>query len=148
MTPKPTCPVSVAYRLRVRFGECDQMGVVYHPNYIIWFHEARDTFLQQAGINLQALGHKGYSLPIVDASCNYQRSARYADEITVIAQTTATRVAKLVFEFRVVHDKTGETLATGRTVSVVLDRDKRLQLALPADMKVLEAAQQSVEVAT
>ncbi|MDR6412834.1 acyl-CoA thioesterase [Paraburkholderia terricola] len=137
----------VSHRLRVRFGECDPMGVVYHPNYLIWFHEARDSFLQQAGIDLQALVRKGYSLPIVDASCSYLRSARYADEITVIAQTTATRVAKLAFEFRIVHDKTGETLATGRTVSVVLDQDGRLLLSLPADMKVLEAPRQPIEAA-
>jgi acyl-CoA thioester hydrolase len=130
---------TLRHRVRVRFGECDPMDVVYHPNYLVWFHEARDALLRELCVDPAVIARSGFSVPIVEASCRYLKSARYPDELVVVATATASRVARLTFDFQVLHERSGELLATGRTVCVVLDRTGRLLLRLPAEMTPLVA---------
>ncbi|MBQ0957960.1 acyl-CoA thioesterase [Ideonella sp. 4Y11] len=120
------------HRLRVRFGECDPMQVAYHPNYLVWFHEARDALMTALGVDLFGLAREGHAMPIVDASCRYLHSARYGDELVVQAGLRLSgHVARVSCDFQITHARSGRLLATGTTVSAVLDRQGRMLLRLP-----------------
>ncbi|WP_310452591.1 thioesterase family protein [Sulfuritalea sp.] len=129
-----TVEIMVSHRLRVRYAETDQMGVVYHANYIIWFHEARDALLREAGINLAAIESEGYRFPIIDASCRYLHSARYGDEVVVRARLLREKVARMRFRFEVRHARSLLLLATGASVSVMTNASGKLLLRTPPNL--------------
>ncbi|MBA3006095.1 MAG: acyl-CoA thioesterase [Proteobacteria bacterium] len=121
--------------LRVRYGETDQMGVVYHPNYLVWFNESRDALMSGIGIDVVALERCGYRFPVVEVACRYLHSARYGDEVAITARLRHERVARMHFSFEVKHARSHRLLATGETVSVVTDVNGRLLLRLPDELR-------------
>lgn len=129
--------IHASHRLRVRYGETDQMGVVYHANYIVWFHEARDALLRQAGIDLAAIEKEGLRFPIIDASCRYLHPARYGDEMVVTAHLLRENVARMQFRFEVRTARSPRLIATGATVSVITDVNGKLRLRTPAVLERL-----------
>src|SRR5262245_2188331 len=70
-------------RLRVRYAETDQMGVVYYANYFVWFEVGRTDLLRDSGWSYRHMEDEGYSLPVIDAHCVYRESAKYDDDIEV-----------------------------------------------------------------
>jgi acyl-CoA thioester hydrolase len=123
------------HRLRVRYGETDQMGVVYHPNYLIWFNESRDALLAGIGIDIAGIERRGYRFPIVEVGCRYLQSARYGDEIEISAVLHYQRVARMNFSFEVRHQTSHRLLATGESVSVVTNANGKLMISLPSDLQ-------------
>ena len=109
-------------RLRVRYAETDQMGVVYYANYLVWMEVGRGDFCRQCGFSYRDLEREEQAyLAVVEANCRYLAPARYDDEILV--ETEITRAASRIAEFSY-RIKNGATLlAEGRTVHVVLGLD-------------------------
>jgi len=109
-------------RLRVRYAETDQMGVVYYANYLVWMEVGRSDFCRQCGFSYRDLEREEQAyLAVVEANCRYLAPARYDDEILV--ETEITRAASRIAEFSY-RIKNGATLlAEGRTVHVVLGLD-------------------------
>ena len=70
-------------RVRVRYADTDQMGVVYYANYLVWFEVGRTEWLRDAGWNYRDMEEAGISLPVIEAHCEYRQSARYDDEIEI-----------------------------------------------------------------
>ena len=68
-------------RLRVRYAETDQMGVVYYANYLVWFEVGRTDWLRATGWTYRAMEQDGVSLPVIEAHAEYRRAARYDDEL-------------------------------------------------------------------
>jgi acyl-CoA thioester hydrolase len=112
-------------RLRVRYAETDQMGIVYYANYLVWFEVGRTDWLRDHGWSYREMEADGYQLPVIEARCTYRESARYDDEIDV--RTTAVFVSpvRIQFDYDVVRVPDRATLATGVTVHATLDRDGR-----------------------
>lgn len=100
---------------RVRFYETDGMRVVYHGNYANWLEEARVEYLRTAGITLDDWMREGIVFPIVDLHIRYLQSARYDDDVTVRTWLTHIDRAKLIFEYEIVRDATGELLVRAET---------------------------------
>lgn len=121
--------------VRVRFGETDRMGVVYHPNYLVWFNDARDAALSALGVDVSRLEGAGLLFPVIEATCHYRRPARYGDILRVTATPLRTTVAKLVFRYEVRHAQNRSLLAKGRTTSVVTNAQGRLLLRLPEELR-------------
>lgn len=128
---------SVAHRLRVRYGETDQMGVVYHAHYLVWFNEARDALLRAQGICLASVERSGYRFPVVDITCRYRHPARYGDEVIVHASLLRETVARLRLRYDVSLAQGGRLLASGASVQVVTDLDGRVQLRPPPPLALL-----------
>lgn len=136
MAKKNSFPERVAeHTLTVRYAETDQMGVVYHANYLIWFHEARDAMLKDIGLNLAGLENRGYRFPVVDVGCRYLCSARYGDRVTVTARLMLERIARIRFRYEVYNFRSKRLLATGHSVSVMTDQTGKLLLRLPSDIE-------------
>jgi acyl-CoA thioester hydrolase len=111
-------------RLRVRYAETDQMGVVYHSNYIIWFEVGRVEMFRQLGFTYSEMEQReGMRLAVVEVRCRYKNSARYDDLICVRTQLLKVRDSLVRFGYEIVRDSDGLLLAEGETVHLVLGED-------------------------
>ena len=117
---KPNPVVSEA-RLRVRYAETDQMGVVYHANYFVWFEVGRVELLRQLGFSYRDMEQNdGCGIAVIDARCRYKAPARYDDEIIVRTQLKYIRESLVQFEYEVARADDGTTLAEGDTTHIVV----------------------------
>jgi acyl-CoA thioester hydrolase len=112
-------------RIRVRYAETDQMGVVYYANYLVWFEVARTDLLRHAGCTYREMEAEGFSLPVVEAHCSYRRSARYDDEIDLLASGRLLSPVRVKFDYRVMRAADKTMLAEGYTIHASLDPDGR-----------------------
>jgi len=108
-------------RLRVRYAETDQMGVVYYANYLVWFEVSRTDWLRHAGWSYVEMEAEGYMLPVVQAHCSYKQSARYDDEIEILARGTLLSPVRIRFDYNVRRAADAALLAEGYTVHASLD---------------------------
>ena len=116
--------VKTESRIRVRYAETDQMGMVYYANYLIWMEVGRSDFCRECGFSYREMEREEQAfLAVAEANCRYLAPARYDDE--VIIETVLSRVRSRVVEFSY-RIKSGRTvLAEGRTLHVVIGKDGR-----------------------
>jgi len=108
--------------LRVRYAETDQMGVVYHGNYFVWFEVGRAEFLRERGFDYKTLEREeGCYIVVAEASCRYKAPARYDDLLRVRTELRAIRGPVLRFGYSVVRDDDATLLAEGETTHFVAD---------------------------
>lgn len=109
-------------RLRVIYGDTDQMGMVYYGNYLRYFEAARNEFLRGAGAEYRTFeASHGLRLPVVEATVNYRKPARYDDELALHAAVPEIRGASARFVYEIRRLPEGELLATGHTVHACVD---------------------------
>lgn len=122
---------------RVRYAETDQMGVVYHANYLIWCEMARTELIRLRGQSYAELERSGVLLAVSDASIRYHAAARYDDLIRAEARIEQLRSRTIEFAYRIFRVNEGgstERLATAATTLIALDRESRLR-KLPDDLR-------------
>lgn len=110
--------------IRVRYSETDQMGVVYHANYLPWFEEARTAFLEAVGLPYAALEEQGLLIPVLECACRYRSPARYGQTVRVQAWISEIKGVRFRVQYRVLGPD-GCLLADGSTAHVFVDRDFR-----------------------
>ncbi len=121
-------PVHQLYetRFRVRYAETDQMGVVYHANYLVWFEVGRVEMLRDLGFNYREMEKQDDThIVVVDARCRYKMPARYDDLICVRTSLLHVRESLLRFGYEIVRDSDGALLAEGETVHLVVASDMK-----------------------
>ncbi|MGH9545778.1 MAG: acyl-CoA thioesterase [Terriglobales bacterium] len=140
VTGKPNGVVSES-RVRVRYAETDQMGVVYHANHFIWFEIGRVDLMRQLGFTYRDMERDhGCFIPVVDARCRYRAPARYDDEILVRTHLRNVRESLIHFGYELVRAGDGELLAEGETTHMILDA-KMKPTQLPSNiLKVFREA--------
>jgi acyl-CoA thioester hydrolase len=106
----------VLAKLRVIYGDTDQMGVVYYANYFRYFEFSRSEYLRARGGNYTDFEKAGFGLPVVSAHCDYRRPAKYDDLILIDVHLAELRRASLRFEYEVRREIGNEVLATGYTL--------------------------------
>ena len=111
--------------LRVRYAETDQMGVAYYANYFVWFEVARADLLRTLGWSYREMEHSGVWLPVIEAHCEYRRSARYDDELEVKTEGRVLSPVRMEFTYEVRRLADGGVAAAGRTVHAALDANGR-----------------------
>jgi acyl-CoA thioester hydrolase len=113
-------------RVRVRYAETDQMGVVYHANYLVWFEVGRVEFIRQLGLDYKSMEREeGCGIAVVDVSVRYKAPARYDDELVVQTRLIAARGVLIRFGYRIVREADGVLLCEGETVHVVVGKDMK-----------------------
>jgi acyl-CoA thioester hydrolase len=110
-------------RIRVRYAETDQMGVVYYANYFVWFEVGRTDLLRESGWTYRDMEVDGFALPVIEAHCSYRESAKYDDEIEVRTRGAMVSPIRVQFTYEVVRTADAVTLATGTTVHATLGRN-------------------------
>jgi len=109
--------------VRVRYGETDQMGVVYHPNYLLYFETGRTELMRASGITYSEMEKSGIFLVVTEASCRYRAAAKYDQELRVLTRVDEVGKARIRFSYRVLGpDET--LLAEGHTELASVDRSK------------------------
>ena len=87
-------------KIRVRYGETDQMGYVYYGNYAQFFEVGRVEWLRSMGVSYKSLEASGIMLPVTELRITYAKPARYDDELTVITTLSKKPLVKIEFDFR------------------------------------------------
>ena len=116
--------------IRVRYSETDQMGVVYHGNYIPYFEIGRVEWLRNKGISYKSLEESGIALPIVSMTLNYKKSARYDDLLTVKTTFKKQSSVKIEFDCEIWSEK-NELLTTAHFILVFLNLKTGRPMAPP-----------------
>jgi acyl-CoA thioester hydrolase len=112
-------------RVRVRYADTDQMGVVYYANYLVWFEIGRTEWLRDAGWNYREMEETGVTLPVIEAHCEYRQPARYDDEIEIRTTATLVTPVRLRFDYQAVRAAGGTLVAEGHTVHAALGTNGR-----------------------
>jgi acyl-CoA thioester hydrolase len=113
--------VAAVTRVRVRYAETDQMGMVYYANYFVWFEVGRTELLRSLGGNYRDLEAEGIFLPVIEASCTYSQASRYDDELDIRTTGKLLSPVRMEFQYEVVRLADQVTTATGRTVHAALN---------------------------
>lgn len=116
--------------LRVRYGETDQMGVVYHGNYAQYFEVGRVEWLRRFGVSYKQMEEDGIMLPVISLSVKFKKSARYDDIIKVKTQLIKMPSATIEFDYEITNEK-NEILALGNTSLVFMDINKNRPTRCP-----------------
>ena len=113
-------------RIRVRYAETDQMGVVYYSNYLVWMEVGRVDLCKVCGFNYRDMEREdGILLAVAEANCRYSSPARFDDEVVVKAwiREAGSRMVTFGYEMRLAES--GRTVATGFTRHIFLTREMR-----------------------
>jgi len=114
--------VITAIEHRVNYSETDQMGLVYHANYVIWLDMARTEHLRGTGVTYKEMEEQGVYLAVTDLQVRYRRAARYDDLVRVRCWVREVASRRVTFGYAVERSGTDELLATAQTSLMALDR--------------------------
>ena len=106
--------------IRVRYGETDQMGVVYHGNYAQYLEMGRIEWLRKLGVSYKKMEEEGIMLPVLSLSINFKKSACYDDVVKVKTQLHKMPSVRIEFDYEITNEK-GEILTTANTVLVFVN---------------------------
>lgn len=129
--------MSCTITLRVNYSETDQMGVVYHANYLIWFDRARTELMRATGVTYKELERQGVYLAVSEVRVRYRAAARYDDLVRVRCWVRDIGSRRVTFGYAVERAATEELLATGETALVSLTHRHTLTRLPPHVLAVL-----------
>ncbi len=115
-----------AVTLRVNYSETDQMGVVYHANYLVWLDRARTELMRDTGVTYKELERQGVYLAVSEVSIRYLLPARYDDLVRVRCWVRDLASRRVTFGYAVERSETGELLATAETALISLTHQHTL----------------------
>jgi acyl-CoA thioester hydrolase len=121
-------------RIRVRYGETDQMGHAYYANYLFWFEQARGAWCRDRGFTYKSLEEMGYMLPVVEAHLRYKGEVKYDDDIIVRIWLSEVKRAAMRFEYQVINEKTQVVTTEGYTWHVLMGRQRKA-VSIPPDVR-------------
>ena len=130
-------PRYVDSRTRVRYVETDQMGIVHHANYIVWFEIGRTDLCRATGHTYRDIENRGLILVVTEVNCRYRAPYKYDDEVLIRTFVSEALSRAMTFQYEL-RDGTGERLhATGYSKHVWVDRESRRPTT--ADAEILGA---------
>ncbi|HMS43351.1 MAG TPA: thioesterase family protein [Pyrinomonadaceae bacterium] len=127
--------------IRVRYAETDQMGIVHHSNYLVWFELGRSEFCRGRGFSYKEMEEKDNALMVVAESYVRYKSPAYYEDVLIIRTKIAevrSRAVRFIYEIYRASDET--LLAEGETMHLVTDANKKVRL-LPANYKEMLLAE-------
>ncbi len=114
--------------IRVRYAETDQMGIVHHANYLIWFEAGRSDLCRARGFSYKEMEEEESALMVVAESyCRYKAPAHYEDVLKVRTKVGEIRSRSLRFFYEVVRESDQTLIAEGETLHLVTDKDKKVR---------------------
>lgn len=125
--------------LRVRYAETDQMGVVYHSNYLIWCEIGRTDLIRRLGMSYADMEREGILLAVSDVQLRLHASARYDDEVRVETRLVGAQSRGVTFAYDISRRPAGVRLGTARIALVSLTRDGR-PAAMPQPIRAMLTA--------
>ena len=135
-TDSPAASLFHDVEFRVRYAETDQMGVVYHANYLVWCEVGRTDFIRARGMSYADMERAGIGLAVSEVSARFHSAARYDDMIRVRTTLADVRSRGIIFDYMITKADTGARLVSARTSLVSIDAAGR-PAALPSAVRAL-----------
>ncbi len=110
-------------KLVTRYEETDQMGIIYHSNYFVYFEVGRTDFLKNYGMNYKDMEELGIILPVIEVNCKYKVSAKYADELIIKTTIEKLSPTRITFNYKIVREVDGVLLADGFTEHAFVSKE-------------------------
>jgi acyl-CoA thioester hydrolase len=127
-------------KVRVRYAETDQMGVVYHGNYFVWFEVGRVELMRALGVEYKKMEKEDdCHIVVADAHCRYHHPARYDEELRVRTRIAESRNRLVKFTYELFRDSDGTLLATGHTTHIICGSNGRPKLLPEKYRKIMVA---------
>lgn len=117
---------AVPLDITVRFAETDQMGVVHHSEYVVWFEAGRVAWMADAGMPYTEIAGAGYNFAVTDLQCRYRNAIRFGDAVQVITRLGSLRSRQVEFVYEIRNRQTGVIFADGHTRHICVDGDGRM----------------------
>ena len=113
-------------RIRVRYAETDQMGIVYHANYLVWMEVGRVAYCKARGFEYKQMElQDGVFLAVAEARCRYSSPARFDEEVVIRTWVEESNPRMVRFAYEMLLAEGGRKLATGQTKHIFLGRNLR-----------------------
>jgi len=119
-----------SFSFRVRYGETDQMGVVYHGNYAQYLEMGRIEWLRSLGVSYRGMEENGIMLPVISLQVNYKKSALYDDLLTVETTLSKRPMVKIEFDYKILNEERG-LLVEANTVLAFMDKSTKKPIKCP-----------------
>jgi acyl-CoA thioester hydrolase len=120
---------SVKVPIEVRYQETDQMGVVYHANYLVWFEIGRTKFIDYLGLSYVDMEKNNIVSPVVDAQISFKKPVKYGESIYVETWIEQYDGLRTVYGYRIIDDN-NEVRVSGNTKHVIVRKDTFRPLSL------------------
>ena len=120
-------------KVRVRYAETDQMGVVYHGNFAQYFEVARVEWLRSLGVSYRQMELEGVMLPVVNLNINYRKPAYYDEELTIRTRLVEKPTAKIIFEYEVCNEN-GELISDATSTLVFVNIATKKPIMCPTHL--------------
>lgn len=127
-------------QVRVRYGETDQMGVVYHAEYLVYCEIGRTEMIRELGLPYAEMERQGVMLAVTEASLRFHAAARYDDLLLIETHLTDVRSRSVSFEYLIRNAATQARLVSVRTQLTALDTGSSRPTAIPPRLRELLAS--------
>lgn len=117
--------------VKVRFGEVDSMGIVWHGNYVKYIEEGRESFGKKYGISYLDIYSNNVMAPVVNMNVDFKKQVKYGDMLIVETEFIETPAAKIKFDFRIFRKSDNELVATAQSTQVFIDLNHDMLLYPP-----------------
>lgn len=106
-----------------RYSETDQMGVIYHSNYFVWFEVGRTDYLKGSTISYKEMESMGIILPVIEVNCKYKTSAKYADNLIVKTSIDTLSATRIKFNYQIIREEDNVLIAEGFTEHAFVSKE-------------------------
>ncbi len=113
-------------KIIVRYAETDQMGIVHHSNYLIWFEAGRTDFIKESQISYSEMEKEGVLIPLAESNCKYIFGAKYEDELIIKTWVQELTPVKVEFNYSVIREMDKKEIAKGSTLHVFVSKDFKI----------------------
>ncbi|MBE6068803.1 MAG: acyl-CoA thioesterase [Clostridium lundense] len=110
-------------KLKVRYAETDQMGIVHHSNYYVYFETAREDFIAGSGVSYKDIEDMGIMMPLIETQCKYIQGAKYADNLIIETSLDELTPIKVVLKYRVIRNDDDKLIAEGKTTQAFVNKE-------------------------
>ena len=123
--------IKAEIKLRVRYGETDQMGYAYYGVYAQYYEVGRVETMRVLGFSYKDVENRGILMPVIDYTINYKKPAFYDDEITIVTMVRELpKSARIIFDYEC-YNAQNELLNTGKITLAFIDKAKNKPCAAP-----------------
>ena len=109
--------------ITVRYVETDQMGIVHHSNYYVYFEIAREDLISKVGISYKDMEDLGIMMPIIETQCRYIEGAKYMDKLIIETSIEELSPAKVILNYNVIREADDKLISRGKTIQAFVDKD-------------------------
>jgi len=123
-------------RIRVRYAETDQMGIVYHANHLTYLEEGRTGLMESLGFPYADVERRGFAMAVRRVNVRYRQPARYGDEVLVRTSVERCRGASILYAYELERCSDGASILSGTVEVVCLSREGLRPAAIPEEIRV------------